>query len=318
MKPRYSWVSVNEPVDPSGVGRAVRSLYRKLWPGARRPAAGRISQLIARTSVDADLLARELSSLPAATHSYAILFVARSGSTWLADLLSRQLDLGKPREYLNISMVGRFAAEMNAGTVADYLALLRRKRITANGVFGIKVDIHQLSTLIAEFPFADAFHGHVWFYLRRRNFVAQAISQYKTAVSGIHHRRRNDPPAERLRLEREHARIPYDCDAIAANLGGIVAAEKRGERLIAEFAIQPTRLIYEEMLAARPDQVVGVVRRQVLSNVPPVEAHVPSSNIEKIGDLRSQDFEERFRRDEALLIRRLEAERPPLDAVSFC
>jgi LPS sulfotransferase NodH len=290
----------------------VRFLNRKLWPSGRPVAQGRLSRLVAQTAVDPDLRARDISTLPDATRRYAIFFVARSGSTWLADLLSRQLDLGKPREYLNINMVGRFAAEMNAGTLPDYLALLRRKRATANGVFGIKVDVTQHSALIAELPFAEAFHGHVWFYLRRRNPVAQAISHYKAMASGLPHRRRNDPPAEQQRLESAHARIPYDATAIARYLSDIVEAEKLGERLMAEFAIQPTRLIYEEMLAARPEVVVDIVRRQVLGTVAPGEAVVKPSNIEKFGDSRNEAFEERFRRDEAVLVHRLEAERPPL------
>lgn len=296
----------------------MRFLNRNLWPGVQPSAQGRMSRLVAQTAVDPDLRAREISDLPDATRSYAIFFVARSGSTWLADLLSRQLDLGKPREYLNINMVGRFAAEMNADTLADYLALLRRKRATGNGVFGIKVDVSQLSALIAELPFAEAFHDYVWFYLRRSNPVAQAISHYKAMASGLPHRRRSDPLAERQRLESAHARIPYDAAAIARHLSEIVAAEKLGERLMAQFAIQPTRLIYEEMLAVRPDQVVGIVRRQVLGTVAPVEARVKPSNIEKFGDSRNQAFEERFRRDEALLVHQLEAERPPLHSASFC
>jgi len=294
----------------------VRFLNRKLWP-SRRVAQGRLSRLVEQTAVDADLRAHEIGTLPEATRRYAIIFVARSGSTWLADLLSRQRDLGKPREYLNINMVGRFAAEMNAGTLADYLALLRRKRATANGVFGIKVDVSQLSALIAELPFAEAFPGHVWFYLRRRNSVAQAISNYKAMASGLWHRRRNDPPAERHRLESAHALIPYDASAIARCLGDIVEAEKAGERLMAELAILPTRLIYEDMLAARPAEVVGLVRRHVLGTVAAGEAMVKPSNIEKFGDSRNQAFEERFRRDEALLVHRLEAERPPLHSISF-
>lgn len=293
----------------------MRFLNRKIWPGGRPVAQGRLSRLVAQTAVDPDLRARDISSLPDATHRYALFFVARSGSTWLADLLSRQLDLGKPREYLNINMVARFAAEMNAGTLADYLALLRRKRATANGVFGIKVDVSQLSALIAELPFAEAFDGHIWFYLRRRNLVAQAISHYKAMTSGLPHRRRNDPPAERQRLESAHARIDYDAAAIARFLGDIVEAEKQGERLLAQLALQPTRLIYEDMLSADPAEVVAMVRRQVLVGlVAPGEAAVKPSNIEKFGDSLNQAFEERFRRDEALLVHRLEAERPPLES----
>ena len=72
------------------------------------------------------------------------------------------------------------------------------------------------------------------------------------------------------------------------------------------------------MLAARPDEVVGIVVRQVLGIFAPVEAPVKPSNIEKFGDSRNQAFEERFRRDETLLVHRLEAERPPLHSASFC
>jgi LPS sulfotransferase NodH len=290
----------------------VRFLSRRLWPNRRPVAQGQLSQLVAQTAVDPDLLARELSVLPPAAYRYAIFFVGRSGSTWLADLLSRQRDLGKPREYLNTKLIGRFAAEMNAGTVTDYLALLHRKRITPNGVFGLKINPSQLSTLLAELPFAEAFPGHVWFYLRRRNLVAQAISNYKAVVSGLYQLRRTDLPAERHRLESAHALISYDADAIARHVSNVVELEKLSERLMAQFAIQPIRLIYEDMLVARPADLVGMVRRRVLGVGPPIEAEVKPSNIEKFGDSRNLEFEERFRRDEALLIRRLESERPPL------
>jgi LPS sulfotransferase NodH len=295
----------------------VRFVGRRLWPKRRLVAQGPLSQLIAQTAVDPELLARELRVLPPAAYRYAIFFVGRSGSTWLADLLSRQRDLGKPREYLNTKLIGRFAAEMNAGTVADYLALLRRKRITPNGVFGLKINASQVSTLLAELPFAEAFPDHVWFYLRRRNLVAQAISGYKAMVSGLYQLRRTDLPAERHRLESAHALIGYDAKAIGRHVASIVEMEKLGERLMAQFAILPIRLIYEDMLIARPADVVSMVRRRVLGVGPPVDADVKSSNIEKFGDSRNLDFEERFRRDEALLIRRLESERPPLQSTAI-
>jgi len=292
----------------------VRFVGRRLWPNRRLVAQGPLSQLVAQTAVDHALLARELSVLPPAAFRYVVFFVGRSGSTWLADLLSRQRDLGKPREYLNTKLIGRFAAEMNAGTVADYLALLRRKRITPNGVFGLKLNTSQLSTLLGELPFAEAFPEHVWFYLRRRNLVAQAISSYKAMVSGLYQLRRTDLPAERHRLESAHALISYDADAIARHVASIVEMEKLGESLMAQFAILPTRLIYEDILTARPADVVGMVRRHVLGVGSSVDAEVKPSNIEKFGDSRNLDFEERFRRDEPLLIRRLESERPPLQS----
>ena len=152
---------------------------------------GRLSQLIAGVPVDARQFAEDLAAIPPAAHRYAIFYISRSGSTWLADLLSRQGGLGKPREYLNLDMIARFAAEMNANTLAGYFAMLGRKRASANGVFGLKVGPAQLATLMEEATVGEIFAGYAWIYLRRRNAVAQAVSLYKARVSGTYQRRRS-------------------------------------------------------------------------------------------------------------------------------
>jgi LPS sulfotransferase NodH len=268
-----------------------------------------LSHLIADVPVDRGEQARDLESIRPAEHHYAILFIARSGSTWLADLLSRQGDLGKPREYFNPTMIARFAEEMGSNTLGDYLALLRRKRATPNGVFGLKMSLPQLDLLSGDARIETLFAGWSWIYLRRRNAVAQAVSLYKARASGAYQRRRNDAAELRRRLDEADARVPYDAGAIEERLQEIVASESAAERFFESCRMAPLRLLYEDMMATDPSAIVATVRKLVLgAAVPPAPAQ--PSNIAPSGNEQNLDFEARFRRERAELVSRLGRERP--------
>ncbi|NQW53621.1 MAG: hypothetical protein HQ465_20520, partial [Rhodospirillales bacterium] len=116
-------------------------------------------------------------------------------------------------------------------------------------------------------------------------------------------------PAAQGRLSRLVAQTAVDPDLRAREISGLPDATR-------SYAIFFVARSGSTSLAARPAEVVGIVRRQVFGTDAPGEAEVKPSNIEKFGDSRNQAFEERFRRDEVLLVHRLETERPPLHSAS--
>lgn len=273
-----------------------------------------LARLIADVRLDRPRLERELASSPAALHRYAILFTGRSGSTWLASLLSNQGLYGQPREYLNAALVRRFAEEMNANTLPGYFAMLARKRVV-NGVFGLKLACQQLELLLAEMAFDEAFAGYRWLYLRRRNAVAQAISSYKAGASGHHHRRRNDGPELRQRMDEADRGVGYDAVAIERSMQDVLRMERFAESVIAAHRLRPVRMFYEDMLSHDPLETVAIVHRLLFGTAAPALLVRPSS-IERSGGALSVEFEDRFRRARASFVRGLEDARPAMTPAS--
>jgi len=274
---------------------------------------GRLSRLIADVPVAEAERQRDIEGIPPPLRCYAILYISRSGSTWLADLLSRQGDLGKPREYLNLDMIARFATEMNANTLRDYFAMLGRKRASANRVFGLKVGWAQLELLAGEGLAEDVLAGYSWIYLRRRNLVAQAVSLYKARLTRAYQRRRTDSSDLRKALDDADARVAYDADGILRYFNEIVDGERVAEAMIASAAVSPVRYFYEDLVSADPGTVVAAVHRLVFGVDRPSQPVRPS-NIEQTGSAQNLQFENRFRGAYTDIIAAVEQDRPPLIA----
>ena len=90
------------------------------------------------------------------------MFTARSGSTWLTNVLSGTKLLGSPEEFINPDFVLDVARSLNAKEAIPFLELLRCRRKSPNGVFGIEarhVDIE----LIGEEAFFKIFGSEAIF-----------------------------------------------------------------------------------------------------------------------------------------------------------
>src|SRR5690606_34287974 len=100
---------------------------------------------------------------------WAICTVARSGSSWLSQLVTSTGRMGIPDEYLldwrtqarRIGFVGEVSLD-------DYLWWLLQHRATPNGVFAIKGSVDELR------PFFDYFPNTPCVWLSRENKFEQA------------------------------------------------------------------------------------------------------------------------------------------------
>lgn len=127
--------------------------------------------------------------------------IARSGSTWLCDLVSSTGLLGSPMEYLlNLNKWYYHFGLPEDTRLEDYLAFLLEYTSTPNGVFGVKGSREQLE------PFFNCFGNVPCVWLRRRNKLEQAISWYRAAETGLWHIRRDSPrptaPFNRARINQ--------------------------------------------------------------------------------------------------------------------
>jgi trehalose 2-sulfotransferase len=106
--------------------------------------------------------------------AWAICTMARTGSTWLSQLVASTGQLGYPEEYLldwqgwctHLGLSRDLRRE-------DYLAYLAQLRVTPNGVFGIKGSCDELTPFFELFPCPPC----VW--LTRENKVEQAVSWHR-------------------------------------------------------------------------------------------------------------------------------------------
>jgi LPS sulfotransferase NodH len=111
---------------------------------------------------------------------WSLCTVARSGSSWLCELVQSTGCLGYPAEYLLDWSRQSVKAGLSAnGTWDDYLEFLFRRYTTANGVFAVKGSIAELQPFLDRFPHTPC----VW--LRREDRCAQAISWYRADAGGL-------------------------------------------------------------------------------------------------------------------------------------
>lgn len=112
--------------------------------------------------------------------TWAICTVARSGSSWLCDLVTSTGMMGYPDEYLLDWPKQCLRNGLPSSTsLEDYICFLLCERSTPNGVFAIKGSLNELKPYFALFPDAPC----VW--LSREDKVAQAVSWCRANDGGI-------------------------------------------------------------------------------------------------------------------------------------
>lgn len=165
--------------------------------------------------------------------SWALCADARSGSTWLSQLVASTSLLGNPDEYLLDwkSWCERLGLS-SVTTLDEYFTILLEHRSSAAGIFAIKGSLDSLRPFFALFPAAPC----VW--LRRRSKVHQAISWQRANDGGLWHRTAatsvsNSPPGAIERILGFHAEI--------------VRREAAWQEFFTQRRMQPLMLIYEEV-----------------------------------------------------------------------
>lgn len=174
---------------------------------------------------------------------YVLMTYARSGATWLAQLLGSTGALGRPEDWFN----GQ--GYRNRG-VADYPldrpGQLERAMVegrSENGVIGLKLSVNRMDALKG-FDWASRFAPTHFIHLTRRDALARAISEVRAEQTGQW--RSTTEPRGQLR---------YDPDAIRKALIRQVRDEARLRLYFARNRIVPLEISYED-LAADPDDAV--------------------------------------------------------------
>lgn len=249
--------------------------------------------------------ARICADHPLPRKRYVIYFTARSGSSWLTDIVTRTGRLGAPDECFNPNFLTAMAAAMQAGTLEHYIDAIQRRR-APGGIFGCEVTFYQMKVVFGGPEAFLAAFGHakpIW--LIREDIVQQAVSLYKMETTQVSHRASSDAAARAA----AEAKFTYDRDQIRHWLDHLLTKERRTEAMFAAHGIAPLRLSYEVITRLGAARVVNVLANYL--DEPAIDlAEVPSAH-GKLGTSRNLEFATRFREEEAAYMAEVKATRSP-------
>jgi trehalose 2-sulfotransferase len=208
--------------------------------------------------------------------TYLLATVPRSGSTYLSHVLWRTGCLGAPLEYLNFEPAGPYgrANRSPAEQTRLWHSALRR-RVSPNGVFGLKAFPLQLEALQQSNPallrqvmrqVVPSRAGTRIVYLRRRDRTAHAISYARAMLSGV------------WRKEQEHAAMAVpDYSPIAVERAGrlIDGQESAWDAMFAGLNLTALTLWYEDVVAEPARAAAEVAAYLEVTLDPAAEVAIP-------------------------------------------
>lgn len=225
---------------------------------------------------------------------YVIFLTARSGSGWLTDLATNTGSLGCPHEWFNYDWVytdrpalGFLPPRLRG--VGDINAYVDQIVDEGHGVAGVELSIFQALMLyeLIEQP-VDLQPVKAFFYLRRRDIVAQAISLYRSIASQLFHS--YERTGESIRRFNE---VPYSYEGIWEWLRSLIDDERRFRELFDSCGIAPTSFFYEDLL----ENPLAILRQisEALGVTPPDA--IPKTSLEIMRDETSKKWQAQFLRE---------------------
>jgi LPS sulfotransferase NodH len=266
----------------------------------------KLLRAFSQVSPRADAAALPLKDTPTPTNNYVILITPRSGSTFLTHALAQTNVLGNPNEWFNHDSVLLIAKEHGLTDIDKYSNFIIRQKKSANGVFGVELSWPQFNFLNQIASLSDYLGPEiVWFSLRRRNLVGQAISLMIANQTGIFHSYQTDG-----KPSRPGPTPIYDATALRAASIMLVQQELAIQDHFRKISVKPIELFHEDIVGDE----IGVIR--LFSNalrVPLPAGWKPRQNpIRPVTTPANAEFEQRFRSEEREFLEALKKRRPPI------
>ena len=217
--------------------------------------------------------------------TYCILITPRSGSTWLSRRIARLDMLSCPEEHFiaeEFSNTLKFNPGRDIYEVFDVIAAKNR---TKDGVFGFEMSYFDLEEFEQEARLLDVMPGEQhFFYLNRRNFVAQAVSLHLAVESQVFHA---------FCEHQERPEVPYHDESILHWACHILQQEYGIQRWLRANRVHAMRLCYEE-LVEDIDRAIGRIADRLRMDLSDAGAN-PIQQTEKINAGPAADYEHEFR-----------------------
>lgn len=190
---------------------------------------------------------------------YLIATTGRSGSTFLCKRIADHGVLGFPMEFLNETYIAEFDRLFPNPNLDDYCRYITGTFTSADRVFGAKTDWWRFQ-IAREQGVANQLLGdlNLIVHLRRRDFVAQAVSLSLAVETGVWHHR--DVGGEVL--DNWHANAVYDPDTIKRHARNILNQEFYWRRFIETAGVRCLEIDYED-IAADVDAAIALIAKEL-------------------------------------------------------
>jgi trehalose 2-sulfotransferase len=237
--------------------------------------------------------------------SYVVCSTPRSGSGLLCRGLAGIGPLGVPLEYFNALTREPLSERWQCGSgLQPYLDALHARRVTHDGLFGVKVHWDQMSLVRAEagagtndhylFETPDAlldrlFPAPLFIRIVRMDLDRQAVSYWKALNSTVWSSHLDEPAGA------ADAETPYSFEGIDRCRRLIESGEHCWERLIRARGGGALLVTYEELA----QDFVHTMERVVNYISPGLAFSVPAPRTRQLSDARSAELLERFRSERA-------------------
>lgn len=129
-----------------------------------------------------------------------------------------------------------------------------------------------------------------WFLLRRRNLVAQAISNYMADQSRVFHSYQLDANSS-AKIDA----VPYDAEKVKNYIRNFIAEEHWFAARINSYRVSPINLFYEDIVAS-PKDAARTIANVMGVWLPDSYVNQEVANpIKKVSGSRNEEFELQFR-----------------------
>ena len=237
--------------------------------------------------------------------SFFILFVPRTGSTWLKSLCESTGRLGSPAEHFEPN---RLEQLRRMGRFTDIKTLIDRRydKLAENPVFSFKITIGQMSaTFGGGRGFMERFGPMPCVFLTRRDLVLRAVSAYRKRHTKVGH----SFTPHREQSEATAREIDYDATAIKRLVVKGAEVERKMDTFVNKFSLPVVWLSYEG-LSQEPAVALNKICKLIYE--PPVEELTDPNTVEMMRNDKSYELAERFRSEHPHLIAKIEEERRPI------
>lgn len=229
---------------------------------------------------------------------YIIYFTPRSGSSYLADLLTTSHAFGAPGEFLTASLMDLTLKDMrdngySGSTIVDYFSWLIQKWSSENGAFGFKVSYFDYEPLIHSGLDKLLFRGFKPVLLLRKNILKQAMSLYIAVESGLFHT--NIPVSEDSRTKAKS--LPYDRAKIRYWIKHIAVQEVAFEKYLEPDDMNCLALDYDGISSSPADVLRSIARH--LDAEFPEDLKVGASVFQKVRTENNERLMAMFLADES-------------------
>jgi trehalose 2-sulfotransferase len=222
--------------------------------------------------------------------SYLIASSYRCGSSYLCYLLWKTGLLGAPSEVLNpTSELPQFINRFKTSDHSDYMTKVLERRVSRNGVFGVKAHFHHFEAYQKQYPpLLKRLAPVTYIFISRPDKVAQAVSMAKALQTNRWHSRMEGGPKPTLR---------YDRDMIANCLADIEEQDLAWRRWFKAHKVSAFDVSYNDLTKDAAGVVRGIVELLGVENDEPDEVYVPG--VDKQGDETNNEWIERYEREAA-------------------